>query len=366
MRFQSEVEQRRRTIVGVNDFVEEAEAPVEILKVGDEAEQTQRARLARLRERRDAGAGDRATRGAAPRRGRRSQHHSGHAGLRACVLHAVRDPACAGGDIWQLSRAGLLLTGAGYGRNGTAGGEADRAAVELPARLTAVEPGRHRVVTCYLKLEPRDRSRGKYLIKLKNRVKDSRCRRCPGSGSTAGVQEEVAGDLERIQQFLRDSGRTSPRPRASPSSRARRSGSSRRCRCRPCTGRASAVDASPRSCGSSPRWRTSSAGSSRSCSTAPARRFFEVTAYDTHELPGLRADSTRGKRFRGDERGPGWGEHTYHNRIRTEKQRHFEAIARELFTIDRRHPAHGIVLAGTGTRGRRGRARFSTPTSSSG
>src|SRR5439155_12075669 len=77
-------------------------------------------------------------------------------------------------------------------------------------------------------------------------------------------------------------------------------------------------------------------------------RFFEVTAYDCHELSGLRADSTRGKRFRGDQSGPGWGEHTYNNRIRAEKQRHYEAIARELFTIDRRRPAHGIVLAGTG------------------
>ena len=81
-----------------------------------------------------------------------------------------------------------------------------------------------------------------------------------------------------------------------------------------------------------------------------AARFFEVTAYDAVELPGLRADSTRGKRFRGDEDGPpGWGEHTYNNRIRTEKQRHLEAIARELFVIDRRRPAHGIVLAGTGS-----------------
>jgi methylmalonyl-CoA mutase, N-terminal domain len=52
-RFQSEVEQGRRTIVGVNDFVEEAEAPVEILKVGDAAERTQRARMAQLRARRD-------------------------------------------------------------------------------------------------------------------------------------------------------------------------------------------------------------------------------------------------------------------------------------------------------------------------
>ncbi|MGH7512138.1 MAG: acyl-CoA mutase large subunit family protein [Gemmatimonadales bacterium] len=52
-RFQSEVEQDRRTLVGVNDFVEEAEGPVEILKVGDAAEQTQRDRLARVRATRD-------------------------------------------------------------------------------------------------------------------------------------------------------------------------------------------------------------------------------------------------------------------------------------------------------------------------
>jgi methylmalonyl-CoA mutase, N-terminal domain len=53
MRFQAELEQGRRTIVGVNDFVEEAEAPVEILKVGDAAERTQRARITALRARRD-------------------------------------------------------------------------------------------------------------------------------------------------------------------------------------------------------------------------------------------------------------------------------------------------------------------------
>jgi len=54
MQFQSEVEQQRKTVVGVNRFVEEEEPPFEILKVGDEAEQTQRARLARLRQSRDA------------------------------------------------------------------------------------------------------------------------------------------------------------------------------------------------------------------------------------------------------------------------------------------------------------------------
>ena len=54
MRFQSEVERGSKTIVGLNDFVEEAEGPVEILKVGDAAESTQRERLAGLRARRDA------------------------------------------------------------------------------------------------------------------------------------------------------------------------------------------------------------------------------------------------------------------------------------------------------------------------
>jgi methylmalonyl-CoA mutase N-terminal domain/subunit len=54
MRFQAELEQGRRTIVGVNDFVEEAEGPVEILKVGDEAERIQRERMTRMRAVRDA------------------------------------------------------------------------------------------------------------------------------------------------------------------------------------------------------------------------------------------------------------------------------------------------------------------------
>src|SRR5688572_2464649 len=52
-RFQAEVEQGRRVVVGVNDFLEAGEAPVEILKVGEEAERTQRRRLADLRSRRD-------------------------------------------------------------------------------------------------------------------------------------------------------------------------------------------------------------------------------------------------------------------------------------------------------------------------
>ncbi|MEZ4455503.1 MAG: methylmalonyl-CoA mutase family protein [Gemmatimonadales bacterium] len=54
-RFQDEVDAGRRPVVGVNAFVEdEDERPVEILKIGEEADRTQRERLARLRRERDA------------------------------------------------------------------------------------------------------------------------------------------------------------------------------------------------------------------------------------------------------------------------------------------------------------------------
>ncbi len=53
-RQQWEVEQRRRTIVGVNDFVtEEGELTIPLLKVGIEAEREQRARMAEMRASRD-------------------------------------------------------------------------------------------------------------------------------------------------------------------------------------------------------------------------------------------------------------------------------------------------------------------------
>ncbi|MCG8467778.1 MAG: methylmalonyl-CoA mutase family protein, partial [Gemmatimonadetes bacterium] len=55
-RFQTEVEEGIQTLVGVNRFVDDEETPLEILKIGDEAATTQEARLADLREARDADA----------------------------------------------------------------------------------------------------------------------------------------------------------------------------------------------------------------------------------------------------------------------------------------------------------------------
>ncbi|HEY3935268.1 MAG TPA: methylmalonyl-CoA mutase family protein [Gemmatimonadales bacterium] len=53
-RFQAEVEAGRRTIVGLNRFVEDTEAPIEILRIDDTAERQQRARMAAMRSGRDA------------------------------------------------------------------------------------------------------------------------------------------------------------------------------------------------------------------------------------------------------------------------------------------------------------------------
>ncbi len=54
MRFQHELEQRRRVIVGVNEFVEDHPREVAILKVSEEPAEVQRRGLEALRDRRDA------------------------------------------------------------------------------------------------------------------------------------------------------------------------------------------------------------------------------------------------------------------------------------------------------------------------
>jgi peptide subunit release factor 1 (eRF1) len=212
-------------------------------------------------------------------------------------------------------------------------------------RLAAVNTGRHRVVTCYQKLEPRDRSRGKYLIKLKNRIREV-VQALPRLGLDRATQDEVERDLERIQTHLRSQSNL-------PSTQGIALFS---------CGPLGLFEAIPLPFVYRSRLAVDTAPLVRELASVEdefgrvlavvldrtAARFFEVTAYQANELPGLRANSTRGKRFRGDTDGPGWGEHTYNNRIREEKQRHFEAVARELFAIDRRQPAHGIVLAGPG------------------
>jgi methylmalonyl-CoA mutase N-terminal domain/subunit len=60
MRYVAEVEAGRRLVVGLNAFEEAQGAPIEILRIGEQAELRQRERLAGLRARRDAARADQA------------------------------------------------------------------------------------------------------------------------------------------------------------------------------------------------------------------------------------------------------------------------------------------------------------------
>jgi len=173
---------------------------------------------------------------------------------------------------------------------------------DVLARLTRVDAGGHPVVSCYLKLEPRDRTRGKYQIKVKNRVKAA-IQGLSRLGLDRPDVEAVHRDLNRIQQFLR-----------SPSNLPATQGVAVfACEAielfetvaLPVVHRSRlAIDASPlvRELASVEEefGRLLTVVLDRT-----SARFFEVTAFQTRELPGLRAESTRGKRFHGDQDGSG-------------------------------------------------------------
>src|SRR5438034_4345437 len=67
-----------------------------------------------------------------------------------------------------------------------------RAAIE---RLSRVQPGAYHVVSCYLKLEPRDKTRGKDLIKIKNRIREALAA-LQRQELERALRAQVAADLE--------------------------------------------------------------------------------------------------------------------------------------------------------------------------
>lgn len=214
------------------------------------------------------------------------------------------------------------------------------------ARLNQVRPGKHRVVSCYLKVEPRDRARGKYLIKVKNRVRALE-QALPALGLDRGTAEAVHADLARILDFLKQPGNLP----ATQGIAIFASGPLKLWEvvALPSVHRSRlAVDRTPLV-----RELVATEDEFGRLLTVvldrTAARFFQVTAFDAREVSDITAAATRGGRYHGDQDGPGWGEHSYHNRIREERQRHLEAAAIELQSLDRKEPVNGIVLAGIGT-----------------
>ncbi len=214
-------------------------------------------------------------------------------------------------------------------------------------RLTRIRNSRHPIVSCYLKLEPRDRARGKYLIKLKNRIRGVQ-EKLPGLGFTDREREVVEKDMALI---YRDLERTSALPGTQGIAVFASSGMGLFERIP-----LPAVHRSRLVVDRTPLVRELLGAEDevgRLLTVVLDRtkaRIFEVTAFTAREVMGVHADATRGGKFHPDRHGaPGQGEHGWHNRIRNEKQRHLTAVAEALFQLDRKQPVHGIVLAGNGT-----------------
>jgi peptide chain release factor subunit 1 len=212
------------------------------------------------------------------------------------------------------------------------------------ARLAAIAPGAHWVVSCYLKLEPRDKTRGKYLIKMKNRVRETVTALARRPLERAD-REAIAADLGRVLEYFDDPGRL-------PSTRGIAIFASRG------LGLFEAL--------ALPHIHRSRLGVDRvplvrelvaleeefgtilvAVCDRTAARFFEVTAFDCVELTSLAGiDASRGGRFHAGASSA--GEHHYHMRIRTEKQRLYAHVADRIFQIHSQRPLAGLVVAGVG------------------
>ena len=224
----------------------------------------------------------------------------------------------------------------------------------LMDRFASVGTTEHWVVSCYLKLEPRDRARGKYQIKLKNRIKQ-RTSTLGELGLSKAEREQIERDLNRIREYLDDSTNLP-------------------------TGRGIAVFA----CGPLdlfeavplPHVFRSRLAVDRSplvrelvalhdefglvhcaiCDRASAR-FFRVTAFGAHEMNGVTAgETTRAGKFHGGRSVPGpsggtgsSGEFNFNRRIEKEKDRHYAYVADHLFSLVKAAGGRGVVLAGNGS-----------------
>src|SRR5688572_10171871 len=219
-------------------------------------------------------------------------------------------------------------------------------------RLAAIEPGAYRVVSCYLKLEPRDKTRGKYLIKMKNRIRTALAA-LERQELERATRDQVAADLERVRHYFDEPGRLPPA----------RGIALFACRAvglfevvpLPHVYR-SRLNVEP-----TPLIRELVALEQdfgtllvAACDRTGAR-FFEVTAFDVAELPGFTAGATRTGKFHGQRQAKkgnvlagGYGEHNYHMRIREEKHRHYARVADHIYHINTQRPLAALVVAGIG------------------
>jgi peptide subunit release factor 1 (eRF1) len=215
----------------------------------------------------------------------------------------------------------------------------------LMDRFASIGTTEHWVVSCYLKLEPRDRARGKYQIKLKNRIKQRQAA-LEDFGLTRTERDTIDRDLQRIREYLDDSTHL-PMGRgiaifaceplglfeALPLPHVFRS--------------RLVVDRSPLvrelvalhdefglvHCAVSDR---------------ASARFFRVTAFGVQELTGRSpGTTTRANKFHSGSVA-GAGEHNFNRRMQKEKDRHYADVAEQLLELSKSEGARGVVVGGNG------------------
>jgi peptide chain release factor subunit 1 len=223
---------------------------------------------------------------------------------------------------------------------------------DVVRRLAALPPGPYRVISCYLKLEPRDKTRGKYLIKMKNRVRDALAA-LERQALARALRDGVRADLERVRRYFDEPGQLPPSRGialfvcgalglfevvALPHVHRSRL----------------AVELAPLVRELVDLEQEFGTILVAACDRTGAR-FFEVTAFDVVELSGLTAAATRPGKFHGERQAMrggmmagGYGEHNYHMRIRVEKQRHYANVADHIYHIHTQRPLAGVVVAGIG------------------
>ena len=211
-------------------------------------------------------------------------------------------------------------------------------------RLAAIPAGPQRILSCYLRLGPQDRTRLKYLTDFR-----SRRQALEAGPAVAELDHEertlVGQDLDRLEAYL-------THPRGLP-----RAGGIGIFVC----GALGLFESVPLARVHRPRlvlddtpWIAELVASESSFDPIVAAvidrahtRFFEVTPLGAVELPCQITPTRRGGRFHSD-RGdaPGWGEHDYHGRLDEERHRRYAAAAGELERLLRGRVSRGLVVAG--------------------
>ena len=214
----------------------------------------------------------------------------------------------------------------------------------LLQRLIAIPPGTYGILSCYLRLEPRDRTRNAYRTQF-------RARRQLLAGDPVWTslgreqQSAVERDLDRIAAYLEH-------PQSLPHARGVAIFACealhlfetvalfrvRRTRL--------ILDDTP--------WVAELAAAEHEVEPIIAvvidrahARFFTVGATGATELPGLTEPSSRGGKYHSDRHGsPGWGERDYHGRLEEERHRHYARVVAHIRELCHGRAFRGLVLAG--------------------